>query len=96
MADTPDADEVLIKARKLESFQKPSDRNYRSVRRYHFNEKPLMDSELDSIRTKEDIVSLSTGREWAMFDSGVEKVIHGIDGALKKVFRTEKHPLEVR
>lgn len=55
-----------------------------------------MDSELDAIRSKEDIVSLSTGREWAMFDSGVEKSIHWLDGALKKVFRTEKHPLEVR
>ncbi|KAL6707392.1 hypothetical protein ACN47E_004171 [Coniothyrium glycines] len=87
-------DEVLIKARTLESFQKPSDRNYRSVRRYHYNEKPLMDSEMDSIRSKEDIVSLSNGREWAMFDSGVESVIHSIDGALGKVFRTKTPPLE--
>ena len=87
---------MLIKARTLESFQKPSDRNYRSVRRYHHNEKPLMDAEMDSIRCKEDIVSLSNGREWSTFDSGVETVIHSIDGALKKVFRTKTPPLEVR
>lgn len=89
-------DKVLINARTLESFQRPSDRNYRSVRRYHYNEKPLMDSEMDSIRSKEDIVSLSNGREWATFDSGVETVIHSIDGALSRVFKTKTPPLEVR
>lgn len=51
---------------------------------------------MDSIRSKEDIVSLSNGREWATFDTGVESVIHSIDGALKKVFRTKTPPLEVR
>ncbi|KAF2827613.1 hypothetical protein CC86DRAFT_369704 [Ophiobolus disseminans] len=58
-----DYDEILIKARQLESFQKPSERNYRSVRNYYHNNKPLMDSETDSIRTKDDIVSLRNGRE---------------------------------
>jgi hypothetical protein len=88
-------DEVLIKARTLESFQKPSDRNYRSVRRYHHNTKPLMDAEMDSIRCKEDIVSLHNGREWASFDGGVETVIGQVDRFLKKVFRTKTPPLQV-
>jgi hypothetical protein len=89
-------DEVLLKARQLESFQKPSDRNYRSVRRYHHNTAPLMDAEMDSIRSKEDIVSLHNGREWATFDGGVEKMIGVIDGVLHKVFRTANPPLQVR
>ena len=91
-----DVDEVLIKARTLESFQKPSDRNYRSVRRYHHNQKPLMDAEMDSIRSKEDIVSLSNGREWATFDGGVETMIGQIDRLLQKVFKTKTPPLQVR
>jgi hypothetical protein len=90
------ADDVLIKARQLESFQKPSDRNYRSVRRYHHNQKPLMDAEMESIRSKEDIVSLHNGREWATFDGGVETMIGQIDRVLKKVFRTKNPPLQVR
>jgi soluble cytochrome b562 len=90
------ADDVLIKARQLESFQKPSDRNYRSVRRYHHNQKPLMDAEMESIRSKEDIVSLHNGREWATFDGGVETMIGQIDRALKKVFGTKTPPLQVR
>jgi hypothetical protein len=92
----PNTDEVLLKARQLESFQKPSDRNYRSVRRYHHNTAPLMDAEMDSIRSKEDIVSLHNGREWATFDGGVETMIGAIDGVLQKVFRTANPPLQVR
>lgn len=88
-------DEVLIKARKLESFQRPSDRNYRSVRRYHNNTKPLHDAETDAIRSKEDIISLHSGREWASFDGAVEKVLGKVDRFLQRVFRTERPPLEV-
>jgi hypothetical protein len=87
-------DEVLIKARSLEAFQKPSDRNYRSVRRYHHNTKPLMDAEMDSIRSKEDTVSLRSGREWASFDGGVETVIGQADHFLKKLFRLDHPPLQ--
>ncbi|KAJ4348443.1 uncharacterized protein N0V89_009817 [Didymosphaeria variabile] len=73
-------DEVLIKARTLDSFQKPSDRNYRSVRRFHHNHKPLMDAETESIRSKEDTVSLrNSGREGGSFDGGLEKTIFKID-----------------
>ncbi|KAF2815129.1 uncharacterized protein BDZ99DRAFT_378427 [Mytilinidion resinicola] len=87
-------DEVLIKARTLESFQRPSDRNYRSVRRYHHNTKPLMDSEMDSIRSKEDIISLRDGREWASFDGGVESMLQQTDRFLKRLLRTKEPPLQ--
>ncbi|KAF2868965.1 hypothetical protein BDV95DRAFT_630165 [Massariosphaeria phaeospora] len=87
-------DEVLIKARTLESFQKPSDRNYRSVRRYHHNTKPLMDADTDSIRSKEDTVSLRSGREWATFDGGVESIIGQVDNWLKKLFGAKDPPLQ--
>lgn len=86
-------DEVLIKARQLEAFQRPSDRDYRSVRRYHTNTKPLMDAEMDSVRSKEDIVSISTGRERAAFDGGVEKMIGQVDGAIQKWFNLKQPPL---
>jgi hypothetical protein len=54
-----------------------------------------MDDPMESIRSKEDIVSLHNGREWATFDGGVETMISGIDNLLQKVFRTEKKPLQV-
>ncbi|CAG5144358.1 uncharacterized protein ALTATR162_LOCUS1530 [Alternaria atra] len=87
-------DEVLIKARTLESFQKPSDRNYRSVRRYCHNQKPLLDAEMDAIRSKEDIVSLYNGREWATFDGGVETLISQTDRLLQRIFGTKAPPLQ--
>lgn len=87
-------DDILIKSRTLESFQKPSDRNYRSVRRYHNNKKPLMDAPMDAIRSKEDVVSLTGGREWATFDGGVESSIGRVDQALKKVFGLKTPPLQ--
>ncbi|OCK80680.1 hypothetical protein K432DRAFT_38196 [Lepidopterella palustris CBS 459.81] len=90
-----DYDELLIKAREIESFQRPSDRNYRSVRRYHHNTKPLMDAEMDSIRSKEDIVSLRNGREWASFDGSVESMLQACDKGLKWIFRTKEPPLQV-
>jgi hypothetical protein len=55
-----------------------------------------MDAEMDSVRSKEDIVSLHNGREWATFDGGVETMIGQIDRVLQKVFRTKKPPLQVR
>lgn len=87
-------DRLLIKARTLESFQRPSDRNYRSVRRYLYNQKPLGDSEMESIRCKEDVVSLRSGREWAAFDGGVETMIGRMDRVLQKIIRTDDPPLQ--
>jgi hypothetical protein len=53
-----------------------------------------MDAEMDSIRSKEDTISLRSGREWASFDGGVETVIGQIDHFLKKVFRCKEPPLQ--
>ena len=54
-----------------------------------------MDDVLDSIRTKEDIVTIHNGREWASFDGGVETMIGQTDRFLQKVFNTENPPLQV-
>lgn len=86
---------MLIKVRTLESFQKPSDRDYRSVRRYYNNTKPLHDGEMESVRCKEDIVSISTGRERAAFDGGVETLLGQVDGTFQKWFNLKQPPLLV-
>lgn len=51
---------------------------------------------MDSVRTKEDIVSISTGRERAAFDGGVETLIGQVDGTIKKWFNLKQPPLLVR
>ena len=72
-------DELLIKARELISFQRPTERDYRSVRNWFHNVAPLVDEEQDYILWKEDIVTLRHGREWAGFDGMVEAMLHKID-----------------
>ncbi|KAF2002301.1 hypothetical protein P154DRAFT_618706 [Amniculicola lignicola CBS 123094] len=69
-------DQVLVGARKLGAFQRPSARDYRSVRRFFYNEKPLSSmSEEQYILRKEDLVTLRHGREWATFDGWVEGLV---------------------
>lgn len=63
------------------SFQRPSDRDYQSVRNWFHNTKPLIGNEDDYILWKEDIVTLRHGREWAGFDGWVEFMLHKIDCA---------------
>jgi len=78
-------DELLIKARELVSFQRPTERDYRSVRNWFHNIAPLVDEEQDYILWKEDIVTLRHGREWAGFDGMVEAMLHKMDGPLVQV-----------
>lgn len=72
-------DELLIKAREIVSFQRPTDRDYKSVCNWFHNVAPLVGDEQDYIKWKEDIVTLRYGREWASFDGIVEEMLHKID-----------------
>jgi hypothetical protein len=72
-------DELLIKARDLQGFQKPSERDYKSVRTWVWNRKPLVEKEEEFIKRKEDIVSLRSGREWSSFDGLVESTLRRFD-----------------
>lgn len=78
-------DDMLLKARDVLALQKPSSRDYRNVKTYFYNLKPLSTDECAFIRKKEDIISLRSGREWCEFDIFIERLLHGIDffGILK-------------
>jgi hypothetical protein len=69
-------DEILIKARELNAFQKPSSRDYSSLRAWFDNEEHLSSvAESEFVRRKEDLITLRQGREWAGFDGWVESSI---------------------
>jgi hypothetical protein len=78
-------DELLIKARDLQGFQKPSARDYKSVRTWFWNLKPLVENDAAFIKKKEDIVTLKTGREWSGFDGFVESALRRVDCKLVQV-----------
>ena len=65
----------MKQAREIGSFQKPSNRDYKSVRIWFWNTTPLVEKEREFIKHKEDIISLHIGREWSAFDEIVEKFL---------------------
>jgi len=78
-------DELLIKARELVSFQRPTDRDYRSVRTWLHNLRPIVEQEESYIELREDILSLRHGREWAGFDGMIESLLHKLNCKLIRV-----------
>ncbi|KAH0537576.1 hypothetical protein FGG08_005642 [Glutinoglossum americanum] len=72
-------DDFLLKAKTLVSLQKPSSRDYKSVRTWFLNEEPLVRREQKYIECKEDLVTLRNGRECAGFDGFVEGVVRRLD-----------------
>jgi hypothetical protein len=79
-------DEVLIKARKLNTFQRPSNHDYRGFRTWFWNTKPLsFELEEQFIKRKEDLISLRQGREWSGFDGFIETCIRKFHGPLTQV-----------
>ncbi|KAF2847097.1 hypothetical protein T440DRAFT_540300 [Plenodomus tracheiphilus IPT5] len=85
-------DEVLMKAREINAFQRPSRRDYRSVRRWLFNVKPISYvREAQYIKKREDLVTLRHGREWAGFDGWIEECIHKLPAWLSRpLFTTQE------
>jgi hypothetical protein len=79
-------DEILAKARDLNAFQRPSERDYRSFRTWFWNVKPLnYEAEEEFIKRKEDLVSLRHGREWSGFDGFIETCIRKLHCPLTQV-----------
>lgn len=79
-------DDILAKARDLNAFQRPSNRDYHSFRTWFWNVKPLnYEPEEDFIKRREDLVSLRHGREWSGFDGLVETCIRKMYGPLTQV-----------
>ncbi|ORY09511.1 hypothetical protein BCR34DRAFT_589249 [Clohesyomyces aquaticus] len=83
-------DEILVKARELNAFQRPSNRDYRSFRTWFWNEKPIgYELEEQFIKRKEDLVTLRCGREWGGFDGLIEELVRKLHCPLmQKIFTT--------
>ncbi|KAM0708667.1 hypothetical protein Q7P35_005319 [Cladosporium inversicolor] len=80
-----DYDAMLLKARDVASLQRPSDRDWRSVKHWILEKAPLIDREQQFILRKEDLVTLRSGREGAGFESLVERMLSRTDKVLQSV-----------
>lgn len=74
-------------------MQRPSSKDYESMKTWLQNEKPLVKNEMAYIRHKEDIVTTRKGRESAAFDCFVERVLSRLDKFL--VARCHWHLIKV-
>lgn len=82
-------DEIMVKAREMNAFQRPSDRDYRSLRQWYYRRSPLVDRESKWIKLREDLVTLRQGREWAGFDGWIESWIKHLPFGLEVSMTTE-------
>ena len=83
-------DEIMIKMRELNAFQRPSKRDYHSLRTWFYNMKPLSyEREELFVKRKEDLVTLRHGREWAGFDGWIEDCVRKLP---KKWSRVRQSP----
>lgn len=79
-------DELVMKARELNAFQRPSRRDYRSLRHWFCYEDPLTYTfEAEYIKRKEDLITLRQGREWAGFDGLIESSIKKLPTWISRV-----------
>ena len=75
-------------------MQRPANQDYRSVRNWFAAVQPLEEDEAKYIHRKEDIVTLRTGRESAVFDSLVERFLTGADKLVRRC--SGRRPIHVR
>ncbi|KAJ8114951.1 hypothetical protein OPT61_g3286 [Boeremia exigua] len=83
-------DEILMKARDMNGFQRPSDRDYASLRNWYHRQNPLLAHDRAFIKLREDLVTLRQGREWAGFDGWIESTINKLPPRVKDLFTTKE------
>jgi hypothetical protein len=80
-------DDLLLKAREIAGFRKPSRGDYKSVKQWFFDNNPLLEAagETEFINYKEDMVTLHQGREWAAFDGVFISLLRWFDAGFIQV-----------
>lgn len=82
-------DDLLLKARELNAFQRPNNRDYLSLRRFFFAKNPVVKRESEFVFRREDLITLRQGREWAGFDGWIEASLKKLpEGIARKLFTT--------
>jgi hypothetical protein len=59
----------------MAALNKPTARDWRSVEAYIFDKRPLVDEESCFIYRKDDLITLRDGRDMALLDSFIEKML---------------------
>jgi hypothetical protein len=82
-------DDLLMKTRELNSCQRPRDRDYRGLRRWFWNEKPLSYvQEEEFIKRHDDLVALRPSVEWGRLDGWIEDGVQRLPRPLGMVIKS--------
>jgi len=69
-------DEVLVHARRLAEFQRPTDDEWLNLRKWYFNKQPLSSEDEDKfIRMKHDLITLRPRTESGKIDDWIERLL---------------------
>ncbi|KAJ4303536.1 hypothetical protein N0V90_002432 [Kalmusia sp. IMI 367209] len=91
-----DYDDILVKARELAEFQRPTDRDYLNVRRWFHNVKPLSyELEEEFIQRRGDLITLRPRAEWGRFDGWIHDRISKIDVSMPTRLTKVRKPLDL-
>src|SRR4051812_37833497 len=67
----------MTATQRLRCFEPPTKKDYRAVRRFHYNHRPLMDAETDAIRMQSDLVALRPPKEPDWLEARIERCLAG-------------------
>ncbi|KAH3960600.1 hypothetical protein HBH98_145160 [Parastagonospora nodorum] len=82
-------DDFLLKTREINALEKPSDRDYISMRTWFCNMKPFSyQPEEEFIKRKRDLVTLRPNTEWGHFDEWIEEGIERLPTRIGRVHET--------
>ncbi|KAH7072412.1 hypothetical protein FB567DRAFT_633313 [Paraphoma chrysanthemicola] len=95
-----DDDELLVNVQKLNTFQKPSRPDYRGIRAWFWNERPLSESNEQYIKRRDDLISFEN-KDWSDFDKMMDVLIRYFtvktwSGFTQKIFTTPEDREEIR
>lgn len=68
----------------MTNLQRPSERDWRSVRKWLLEKAPLVKREQEFIMRREDIITLRSGREGAGFEGLVERTLGKADRFMQR------------
>ena len=77
--------ELLLQDQSLVALNKPASRDLKSVQNYMFDKKPLLGEEGAFIREKGDLITLRDGRELALLDGFMERLLRASHCSLVQV-----------
>lgn len=85
---------LLTAAQQMRGFERPSEKDYKSVKAYEWNERPIVEDEAEWLRWKEDLVALKPKKEPDRLERTIEAILGKIDCKFIRNLFVSKEPAQ--